>query len=170
MWRLGNSTIETVARASECAGIRHIVRLSFQRAGAVVTQAPNTKEHEGDVDAENSSSDGWSAAFFCWGTPAQVGAPGMRVRRADGGCACEFASGRSRRSLWRRNWTYRRRTSGSNRRRRGRCRVGTPVLGTAKQSALLLDRQFLLPALPVLQWTVALLLSDWMLSDYIVER
>ena len=62
MWRLGNSTIETVARASECAGIRHIVRLSFQRAGAVVSQAPNTKEHEGDVDAENSSSDGWSAA------------------------------------------------------------------------------------------------------------
>lgn len=140
MWRLGNSTIETVARASECAGIRHIVRLSFQRAGPTLRPAPNTKEQEGDVDAENSSSVGWSVAFFCWETVTQAGALSMRVRRADGGCACEFASGRSRRGFRRRNWTYRRRASGGNRRRRGRCRVGTPVLGTSKQSALLLDR------------------------------
>ena len=122
--------------------------------------APNTKEQEGDVNAEISSSDGWSIAFFCWYAFAQLSASSVRVRGAHGGCAREFAGGRSGRCLWRRNRTYRRWTTGSNRRRRCRRRVGTPVLGPSKQSALLLDRQFLLSALPILQWTMASLLSE----------
>jgi hypothetical protein len=119
-------------------------------------RGPRPRAQEGAVKAENFFPE---YRDFCSSTSAQARACRICVHCAHGDCACQFASRRSRRSLWSRNRASRCRASGSNRRRLGRCRVGAPVLGAAKQSAVLLDRQFLLPALPVLQWPLALLLS-----------